>query len=384
MEYDQTFLRDLVSMKDEVGVVSLYTTADPTEEASARPAWGIRLRNELSAIREQVASWPDRDRRTAVLSRLEELEPDIRDLVDAAESGIGRALFAAVSDGELRKISLQVPIQDCAVLESTAYVRPLVTAMATSAPAGLVLVSRDGVRLIDYRYGAAEDVARIAFDLDTEDWRQMRGPGPGGTTQTDSTQVDRYQRRIDDHLRRFMIGAAPKVGRRVAALSWTDVLLIGDPALTEILAGAMHPTQVVQVDAIVDTLSAVEAAKHVAAELSAARERRDAALVARVQDAALSGGKGVLGLNQTLALLNEGRVDHLLLDENGRWTGARGADGFLYDDQTPQSMVVEQEPDLGERMIEAALDNGARLTILGTEAARPLAAHKGVAALLRW
>ncbi|MFI9596072.1 VLRF1 family aeRF1-type release factor [Nonomuraea sp. NPDC052265] len=384
MENDQAFLRELVTLKDEVGVVSLYTTADPTEEASARPAWGIRLRNELGAIREQVASWPDRDRRAAVLSRLEALEPDIRDLVDAAESGLGRALFAAVSDEDVRKVSLQVPVQDCAVLESTAYVRPLVTAMATSAPAGLVLVSREGVRLIDHRYGAAEDVTRIAFDLNTEDWRQMRGPGPGGTTQTDSTQVDRYQRRIDDHLRRFLNGVAPEVRHRAEALSWTDVLLVGDPALTEILAGALHSTQVVQVDTIVDTQSASEAAEHVAAELAAARERRDAALVTRARDAALSGGKGVLGLNQTLALLNEGRVDHLLLDENGRWSGFRGADGFLYDEQTPRSMVLEQEPDLGERMIEAALDNGARITVLGTEAAEPLTPYKGVAALLRW
>ncbi|WP_431898557.1 VLRF1 family aeRF1-type release factor [Nonomuraea sp. bgisy101] len=384
MVFDQTFLRELVSMKDEVGVVSLYTTADPREEPSTRPAWGIRLRNELSAMRDRVASWPDRDRRAAVLSRLEELEPDIRELVDAAATGIGRALFAAVTGGEVRKISLQVPIQDSAVLESTAYVRPLVTAMATSAPAGLVLVSRDGVRLIDYRFGVAEDVARTAFDLDTENWRQMRGPGPGGTTQTDSTQVDRYQRRIDDHLRRFLQGVAPEVSHRATALSWTDVLLIGDAALTEILASALHPMKVVQVDTIVDALPAPEVAEHVAAELVATRERRDAALVARVRDEALSGGKGVLGLNQTLSLLNDGRVDHLLLDENGRWSGTRGADGYLYFDQTPQSMAVEHEPDLGERMIEAALDSSALVTVLGAEAAQPLAPHNGVAALLRW
>ncbi|MFE3452223.1 VLRF1 family aeRF1-type release factor [Nonomuraea sp. NPDC059194] len=384
MVFDQTFLRELVSMKDEVGVISLYTTADPRQEASTRPAWGIRLRNELSDMRDQVASWPDKDRRAAVLSRLEELEPDIRELVDAAESGIGRALFAAVSGREVRKISLQVSIQHCAVLEPTAYVRPLVTAMATSAPAGLVLVSRDGVRLIDYRYGVAEDVAKTAFDLDTDDWRQMRGPGPGGSKQTDSTQVDRYQRRIDDNLRRFLHGVAPEISHRATALSWADVLLIGDAALTEIVAAALHPMKVVQVDTIVDTLPAPEVAKHVAAELVATRERRDAALVARVQDAALSGGKGTLGLNQTLALLNEGRVDHLLLDENGHWSGGRGSDGYLYYDQTPQSMAIEQVPDLGESMIEAALDSGVSVTILGTEAAQPLAPHKGVAALLRW
>lgn len=380
MASDQTFLRDLVAMKDEVGVVSLYTTADPREEASARPAWGIRLRNELAAIREQVAG---AEHGPAVLARLESLEPDIRELVDAAESGIGRALFAAVAEDDVRKISLQVPIEDCAVLESTAYIRPLVTAMATSAPAGLVLVSRDGLRIIDYRYGVAEEVEQSAFDLDTDDWRQMRGPGPGGTSQQNSTQTDRFQRRVDDNLRRFLHGAAPEVSKLAVTRGWTDVLLIGDVELTEVLASGLHPMEAVQVDTIVDNLPPVEVAKHVAGELATTRDVREGALVSRALDAAKSGGRGSLGLNQTLALLNEGRVDHLLLEESAQWGGFRGRDGYLYDQPQPGLDTVP-EPDLGERMIEAALDSSATVTILTPEAAEPLARYDGVAALLRW
>lgn len=392
MASDQTFLRDLVAMKDESGVLSLYTTADPREEASARPAWGIRLRNELSAIREQVSvgrdghdgrDRHDKERGTAVLARLESLEPDIRELVDAAESGIGRALFAAVGTDDVRKISLQVPIEDCAVLDSTAYIRPLVTAMATSAPAGLVLVSRDGLRLIDFRYGVAEEVEQSAFDLDTEDWRPMRGPGPGGTNQSSSTQVDRFERRIDDNLRRFLHQSAPEIAQKAVTRGWTDLLLIGAVELTEILADALRPMDVVQVDTIVDNLPPTEVAKRVAGDLSATRDRRDGALVTRALDAAKSGGKGSLGLNQTLALLNAGRVDHLLLEESAQWGGFRGQDGYLYD-QPQAASPADPEPDLGERMIEAALDSSATVTILTTQAAGPLAPYDGVAALLRW
>ncbi|WP_327088260.1 VLRF1 family aeRF1-type release factor [Nonomuraea sp. NBC_01738] len=383
MVFDQTFLRDLVALKDEAGVVSLYSTANPREEASVKPAWGIKLRNELSAMREQVSAWPEKERRAAVLARLDALEPDIQELVDAAESGLGRALFAPVGQTDVHKISLQVPIDDCAVLESTAYVRPLVTAMATSAPAGLVLVSRSGLRLIDYRYGVAEDVHTTTFDPDTDEWRQMRGPGPGGTQQPAVNQLDKFQRRVDDNLRRFLHSASQEVSERVKSLGWTDVLLIGDPALTEVVSTALRPQEVVHVDTIVDALPATEVAKHVRGELAETREARDTALIARVRNAAMSGGRGVLGLNQTLALLNEGRVDHLLLDEKGHWSGSRGLDGYLYD-QTPNGMAVENEPDLGERMIEAALNSGVTVTILGSEAAKSLSDYDGVAALLRW
>ncbi|MEV0582828.1 VLRF1 family aeRF1-type release factor [Nonomuraea sp. NPDC050310] len=383
MQIDQTFLRDLVTMKDEVGVLSLYITVDPREESSTRPAWDIRLRNELSALREQVGAWPDKERRGAVLDRLDALEPDLLELTDAAESGIGRALFAAVVEDDVRKIALQVPMENSASLESTAYIRPLVTAMAMAAPAGFVVVSRDGLRLIDFRYGKAEDLEEARFDLDTSDWRPMRGPGPGGGSQPSSTQVDRFEARIEDNYKRWLHGVAPEIPRQAKEMGWTDVLLIGDPRLTELLAPALHPMTTVQVDTIVDPMSAPEVARHVADELEATRGRRDAELVARVMDAAKSGGKGALGLNQTLALLNEGRVEHLVLDENGKWTGARGLDGYLYE-ATPQGMATVPEPDLGERMIEAVLDSGATVTILGEQAAAPLAPEGGVGALLRW
>ncbi|GAA4061648.1 VLRF1 family aeRF1-type release factor [Nonomuraea soli] len=384
MPFDQTFLRDLVTMKDQIGVLSLYACATPQEEASKRPAWGIRLRNELSALREEIASWPDRERRTAVLNRLESLEPELHELTDASEPGIGRALFASVSDrSDIRKISLQVPVEDCATLESTAYVRPLVSAMATSAPAGLVVVSRDGLRLIDFRYGMAEELERKPFDIDTEDWRLMRGPGPGGGpgggSQPVATHTDKFQSRVDDNLRRQIHAAGPAVTAEARSRGWVDVLLIGAPPVTEVLAAAMRPMTPVTVDLIIDALAPGEVAKHVSGELAATRVSRDQALVARAIDTAKSGGKGALGLNQTLALLNEGRVEHLLLDEAGRWSGVRGADGFLF-----ESGEGAEESDLGERMIEAVLDSGATLTVLGPEAAAGLADYNGVAALLRW
>lgn len=385
MVFDQAILRELVAMKDELGVLSLFATADPREEAAARPAWDIRLRNELTAIREHVATWPDRERRQLVLDAIESLELDIRELIDPRVPGIGRAMFAPLSGGEVRKVSLQLPMGDKAMLESTAYLRPLVSAVATSTPAGVVVVSRDGLRLVDYRQGVAEDVSRVTFELDTDDWRTMRGPGSPAVSQQVANQVDKFHRRIDDNLSRFLHTQAPQVAERAGKLGWTDVLLVGDARLTETLAAALHPLQVVQVDTIIDNLSAGEVVRHVSDQLAEARTRRDQALVGRVKDAALSGGRGVLGLNQTLALLNEGRVERLLLDESGQWRGGSGPDGYLYGaGEAPDGVEVIDEPDLGERMIERALESSVEVTILTGEAAADLADYRGVAALLRW
>ncbi|MER6949506.1 VLRF1 family aeRF1-type release factor [Nonomuraea sp. NPDC000554] len=386
MVFEHAFLRELVALKDEVGVVSLYVTADPREETAIRPVWEIQLRNELTAMREQVSGWPERDRRMAVLGHLDKLEPYVLELVDPAASGIGRVLVSPVSDDDVRTTTLQVPVGTCAVLESTAYVRPLVTAMATGAPAGIALISRDGVRLIDHRYGLAEDVYQSVFTLDTGDWRKMRGPASPSAARQSSVLFDKFQRRVDVNLHRYLHAIAPQIGSRVGQLRWTDLLLVGDPKLTETVAAALRPMEVVQADTIIPpSLHAPEVVRHVSGTLAEVRARRDAALVSQVKDAAFSGGHGVVGLGQTLALLNEGRVDVLLLDENGRWQGGRGPDGFLYPaGQVPPGVPAVEEPDLGERMIERALESGAQVTILTAQTAAELADHDGVAAHLRW
>ncbi|MFG3437926.1 hypothetical protein ACGF0J_11865 [Nonomuraea sp. NPDC047897] len=362
MVHDLSFLRELVAMKDEMGVVSLYATAEPGGGAPA-------LLAELRAVRERVSGWPERIRRATVLEHLDALEPEVAGLADPAAPGLGRALFAPVCTGEIRRAALQVPVGTSAVLEPTPYVRPMLTAMAASAPAGVAVVRREGVRLIDYRYGLVEDIHRSAFDLDCDD-----GCGP------------REPHRLEECLTRCLHSAAPEISNRVGALRWSDVLLVGDPKLTGVVAEALRPLDAVQIGVTVEMgLPAGEVVARVAGELAGVRVRRDAELVRRVADLALAGGRGSLGLTRTLGLLNEGRVDCLLLDENGRWRGGRGRDGFLYPaGLAPHGMETVEEPDLGERMIERALESRAEVMMVHGEAVGALAAHDGVGALLRW
>ncbi|TDC07905.1 hypothetical protein E1267_11825 [Nonomuraea longispora] len=66
-------------------------------------------------------------------------------------------------------------------------------------------------------------------------------------------------------------------------------------------------------------LSPSEVLEFVRPTLDEVRARHDAALAVRARDLALSGGNGAVGLDDILSLLRQGRVEHLLLDEAGRW-----------------------------------------------------------------
>ncbi|MDP9841180.1 VLRF1 family aeRF1-type release factor [Streptosporangium lutulentum] len=387
MKFDRAALREVVSISDRTGVLSFYLNADPREETSSRPAWRIRFRNALSELRGRVMAGEDRTRRTAVLKRLEGLERSFRRLLDPTESGLGRVMFAPVGDGEVRVFSFQLPVVDQVVLEPTAYVRPLVNTVEAAPPAGIVVVCRDGLRVIDYRYGMVEDIGRSSYGVGVEDWRDMRGPAPSEFSQQGVSHRERFASRVEDNLARLLRADAPQLGAHAAGRGWTTLVLVGDVQLTGVLAGELSG-DVIQIDAVVDPLSSVKIVEYVGPQLKAARTRYGAGLANRAKDAALAGGRGVLGLRDTLHALNESRVANLLLDESREWSGSRTDYGMLHlpgeipPGESEKTLVPESA--MGERMIERALDIDAEVTVLDREASRILADYDGVAAIMRW
>jgi hypothetical protein len=387
VRFDRAALREVVSISDEIGVLSFYLNADPREETSSRPAWRIRFRNELADLRERIMADGDETRKKAVLKRLTELDRPFRHLLDPAESGLGRVMFAPVSGEEVSVFSFQLPVADQIALEPTAYVRPLVNTVEAAPPAGIVVVCRDGLRMIDYRYGMVEDVGRSRYEVDPEDWREMRGPAPSELSQQGSSHREKFASRVEDNLTRLVRADAPQVTAKAADLGWTTLVLVGDVQLTGILAGGLAG-DVIQIDAVVDPLPSVKIVEYVGPQLRAARTRHGVGLANRAKDATLAGGRGVLGLRDTLHALNESRVANLLLDESREWSGSRTAYGMLHlSGEIPpgeSEKTLVEEPAMGERMIERALDIDAEVTVLDRGASEVLTDFDGVAAILRW
>ncbi|MUL43568.1 hypothetical protein FZ103_20745 [Streptomonospora sp. PA3] len=381
-------------MDDEMGVLTVYATADPRDK-SASPAWRLAVGNALGAVRNGAADDGDKERRAAVLERLDRLQPEIETVLDAGESGVGRALFAPVSRDEVHTLTVQMPLDDCAVLQRRPYLRPLAGALTFGAPAGVLAVSHEGVRVIDLRFGVAREVTRLAFELDTDDWRSMRAPASAAQTGTPSRaagQVDRFDRRVEDHLQRYLSSLRPRITEIADEQGWESVAVTGDRRLIDVVRRGLESSpsrrDVVLLDRVAESLSAPEVAALVRPELDEARRRRCRALAEQAREAALAGGLGTTGLSDTLGAFREHRVAHLVLDGTRELRGQRAPDGRYYPHgelppgESPAAMA--EEPDLGERMIELGFTSGAEVTLLPPEAAAVLAEEDGVAALLRW
>jgi Bacterial archaeo-eukaryotic release factor family 5 len=382
----------IVRLRDPHGVLSVYVDADPREQASRRPAWVVAAENGLDGVRARVKAEGDRARWTAVKDALASLQPQLDALLDPRRPGRGRALFATIAGGDVRTVTLQVPLVDRVALDDMADVTPLLVALDRGRPAGLVVVSHSAVRVLERRLGAVDELATFEVEPDTSDWRETKGPAAGSPTlaQHGAAERDRFERRLDEHTTRLVEGTADELDRLRARRNWDRIVLAGDPRLTKALEHELDSDHVdiVVVDRTLNGLSGKEIADALAPHLDAADARREERLVGRARDAALSGNAGALGLGDVLAALEESRVEHLLFDPARPYPGARAPDGRL----VPEGVVppgvepadLAPEPSLAGHLIDRALTIDATVTPLSPVGAEALAEHGGIAALLRW
>jgi len=383
---DGTFLAELAARTDPVGYLTIIADVDPRAQATRRAPWAIEVDNELHALEARLREEGPRERWAAFRDCLERTAPERERLLDASEPGRGRVLFAPVSKGrETDAFVLQLPLPTRVVLEERPYVRPLVAALERGRPAGIVTVSREGLRAVEIALGIPAEVASIALGAETEDWREMKGPAAGNPARAQQTapQRDRFERRVADVLERALAARAPELDALARERGWEHVIVAGDPRLTAPVAGALEDAGHA-VGAVPRTVGgdASTVAEAFVDELAAARQVRLRALAARVREA---GAEATEGLPGTLAALNEGRVATLVLDEEAVYRGAVAPDGRLFPEgaAAPDGEELRPEPRLAERMIERALATGSRVVPVDG-AAELLGTPDGVAALLRW
>jgi hypothetical protein len=392
---DWTTLRSLAELNDRIGVLSLYATADPHDESS-RPAWRVRARTELKRLRDHAKQNGPREFYAAVSARLDSLDGDVETLLDSRTRGLGRALFAPINNGRVELITMQVPLTDHVILAPTAQLRPLVTAWSAAGPVGAVAVGIDEVRIIDLRFGLANEVATIPHPEEIADRRELTGKGHATVSTTyhsSASHHDLFEQREEDRLLRYLHSLGGKIAAYARDLGWACMALTGEVKYVQAAASGLPSglaTDVVKLPHTVSGLTPPKLAGVVEPALAEARAKRCLGLAQRARDAAFSASAeaGACGLAPTLGALQEGRVSHLLLAVDGEWRGNRAPDGTLVTEfDVPPGATAGQltpEPRLDERMIELAFRDGAAITVLDTRTAAPLTDTEGIGALLRW
>lgn len=336
LTWDDT--RAIDAITDPLGVVSIYT--DRPEETNGRLVSAVSLAGELRRLETDLAA-ADGEVATAFRRRMQDIRPALARMLGSRAPG--RALFAPLSTGEVFEVAVGMPVGLAAVVEETAYVRPLVAALDEGRPAGVIVDDGPSLRLLAWRMGVIEE-------------------------------VDTYRSSALPRTR-----PARALAREVQAVArergWTRVVVAGDGRLAHILARSASPPDG-EVSVFTRSVAGVGPrglAAALSGVLSEAQRRYEWRLVERVVGAGVSDADAVLGPGRTRRALDQRLVKHLLIDaehDHRSFDGLRSAPG-RWPDRDP-----------AEDLIERALHGGADITPVEGPARRPLGAAEGLAAIL--
>lgn len=270
----------------------------------------------------------------------------------------GLAIFACAATDLWQVIELPKPVRSCLVINHAPAVGQLESMVQEHEPIGVLLADKQRAQLYVFELGQLVDRSELLDELPRA--YDSRGERERGTPEHHREELahqhlrnatraafDLWQARGFHHL---AIGASDTIaGELEQGLH---------PYLRERLCGRI-PVGVGATPA--DILAAAEA---VEADVERARE---AALVARLKEAAATGRRGVVGLAGTLAALGQRRVERLVVSKGFAQEGWRspgtGALALVGPKHPDTGATMDRVGDVVEDAIEEALTQGIPLMI---------------------
>ncbi len=387
-------LRELIDRESDGPVLSVFCRTDPRDPAnsSETPAWAISLKNGLS----HAAGFHDgdHDREQAVKKICAEAERRITS-ASAAERGRSIALFLGGNGSVDSFTTFQIPVrQDYVTVDSGPVVWPMLDVIDRGQRTGLVLLSGDRIRLLEWWDGRTRDLEESTFDLELGDWHEYRGParpqgisgGGGGLGRVRGghgvSNVSAYHDRVDEWRARFFKAAAKAIAESANELGFDRLVAAAEGELgagfNEALPAEMRSKLATTVHLNLIDLPAAEAGAALDPHLRQAWRDGVSGDGARALESSRAGGRGAAGTDQVLLALSEGRVEHLILDPYLE------TDEASLSEESREALRDAGEASVQEALVELALRTSARVSSASIEEVPALAEAGGVLALLRY
>jgi len=344
-------------------VLSVYVDLDGGEF----PTPGLRA-SEVSALLAHAGA------HDADAERIRELLRADPDLLRASH---GLAIFSSAPSDVLEVVPLPTRVEPMAVVDTAPWLEPL-AAMITSENWGVAAVSRRSARL--FRGGRRGLVEFAAVDDDLHR-RHMQG----GVAQA------RYQRGIEQQVAEHAGHVAELLLRAHRRRAFDQLVVVAADELWPVVEEHLHPDLRARLAGRIardlEHAPAVEIARAVAPVVERADQAGERALIARVEEGLGTGGAAAAGLDEVLALLEQGRVETLLVAQGAQLTASLcprcGRLSAANHGTCPLDGAILASVDATEHAIESAASQDVDIVVVRHEDAA-LREHGSIAALLRW
>jgi len=359
LTHDQ--LAELYTQARDETVLSVYVDGEQHDPAD-RHVWRTRLERGIAERRREVEE-KARDQlgdfdqaRDHLLDELREFSSFIPDRGWVGFVGVDGVIHAGV---------VPVPMPDLVAWEPGLRAAPYVRALKQDRPVAVALADRHRARLFVYQAGGVDEVAEFSAEddrVELTDAQSSRRSGERSGTRGNAT--DEAQRLVEMNAEAMLDRVAQAVADRAGRDGFAVVggtRETGRRLLQQLESTLLD--RAIEVSSLHLNLSPAEVRTEAESAATELTQRLQKALVKDLIDRTRSGGKGVLGDEETAAALLEGRADTLVLSRSFRQEHAERAD----------------------HMVGTAFDRGASLEEVSGPGAELLDDEgHGVGAILRW
>ncbi len=376
-DLDRDTLRRLAQAKAGNGAkaISFYLNLEPTEFATP-PARASAIRSLLDEgekkVKELEGGHADRALRADFQRARDFFSGEL-----PTDGARGLAVFLSGDTDLFEVIRLPRPVHSEVVISDSPFIEPLVDLV--SGTWCILLCNRRTGRILRGSSDRVEEVARVT----SEDVSSQADAG--GWSQA------RYERGQDEEAHRHVKRVADLLHRRFRRAPF-DHLLVGSPEeLSSEVERALHPDVAqrlagrLSVDVENTSVDVVfDAARPVIEEHERTVER---AALDRLQQGVGAGSRGVSGLDDVLGVLNERRVEALLLEDRFQMPGRKCPQcGSLFSDNVStcpaDGSSTDAFADIVEEAVELAVSQSA--TVIITRHHDDLEEMGGIGAVLRF
>ncbi len=374
--------RDLIDRETEGPILSVFCRTDPRDPAnvSETPGWLVALRNGL---RDAAAQVEGDHEATEAIRRLSKQAEDRLINASAHDRGRSVALFLS-ADGTIDIFhTFQIPLrEDIVVFEDGAVIWPAMDVIDRGQRTGLVLLSQDQIRLLEWEDGVVKDLESSVYNLELGDWRQYRGAGGSGRTQHSASHVESYEDRVHAWRSRFIKDAGKTIAESTRDLGLERLVVAADGDLgkdfVEALPQELRDRVVCEVPTNLIDATAPDVADHLDEHMRQAWRDQVNEFADHALERIKAGDRGAGGPDQVVAALIEGRVAHVIMDPFFEFEDGDLSEGVR------EAITNAGEETAREAAVELALRTGAHVSSASVEEVPALAEAEGVLALLRY
>jgi peptide chain release factor subunit 1 len=300
-------------------------------------------------------------------------------------SGKSIAIFSCAADGFFRAYPLAIPVRSRVRISDHPHIKPLADLLDSYGGYGVVLIDKQGGRFFHFHLGELQEQEGVMGEAIRHTKRgggsQATGRRGGSAGQTDYVEemTERNMRDASDYaihffseknVRRIVIGGTEEnsaMFRSMLPKAWQS-LVVGSFSIS------MNASNLEVLD------KAMEIGR-------SAEKRRESQLLKSLITSAAKGKGGVMGLQESLDALREGRIQSLVIEEGYRTPGAL-CTGCGYLSSAPLETCpfcgskMEQIPDMVELAVRQVMAAGGDVEVLHPD--QTIEAFQKIGALLRY